>query len=136
MQDRPTAAELLHVLQDFLEHDVMQELSGPLQFRVRVAANIAGILEREALHGERLLEEERELLSELLSELLAQHPLGATKLLAQVQQLNAHLVNELDVAPSQARTVAIWQALMQIAKSKLSIARPGYDSYDARAEVQ
>ena len=43
-QDRPTAAELLQVLGAFLE--VMPAVSGPLQFRARVVANVAHILER------------------------------------------------------------------------------------------
>ena len=50
-QDRPTAAELLQVLGAFLE--IMPSVSGPWQFRARVAANVAHILERGGRGGSR-----------------------------------------------------------------------------------
>jgi hypothetical protein len=58
----PTAAELVNALRGFLSDDVMPGTSGALSFHARVAANVAGIVERElelgpaaaAAHRERL----------------------------------------------------------------------------------
>jgi Domain of unknown function (DUF6285) len=59
----PTAAELVEALREFLSDDVMPGTSGALSFHARVAANVAGIVERElalgpaaaAAHRERLM---------------------------------------------------------------------------------
>jgi hypothetical protein len=51
MQDRPTAAELLEALREFLERDVLTSLEGRRKFHTRVAINVVRILERE-LAGE------------------------------------------------------------------------------------
>src|SRR5262245_66402544 len=51
MQDRPTARELLATLTTFFEEELLPSLTGPLQYRVRVAANLVKILERELALG-------------------------------------------------------------------------------------
>src|SRR5580765_6343423 len=47
MQYRPTAAELLADIADLLEQEVLPVVGGPVQHKVRVAANVARILEQE-----------------------------------------------------------------------------------------
>ena len=51
LQDRPTAAELLEAVREFLEQDVMAATDGRTAFHVRVAVNALGIVERELLLG-------------------------------------------------------------------------------------
>lgn len=51
MQDRPTAAELLEAIREFLERDVMPAVEGRVQFHTRVAINALGMLEREVRLG-------------------------------------------------------------------------------------
>ena len=46
---RPTAAELVAVVADFLENDVRASIEGPVNFHARVAANVLRIVERELL---------------------------------------------------------------------------------------
>ena len=47
-QDRPTAAELVQAVREFLEHDVMTTSTDKrVQFHARVAANALGMIERE-----------------------------------------------------------------------------------------
>ena len=46
-QDRPTAAELIEAVREFLEHDVMAATEGRVQFHTRVAINALGMVERE-----------------------------------------------------------------------------------------
>jgi len=50
-QDRPTAAELLEAVREFLEQDVMPATEGRTSFHTRVAVNALGIVERELLVG-------------------------------------------------------------------------------------
>ena len=45
--DRPTAAELVEAVREFLERDVMAATDGRVQFHTRVAINALGIVERE-----------------------------------------------------------------------------------------
>jgi len=45
--DRPTAAELVEAVREFLQRDVMDATTGRVQFHARVAANVLAIVERE-----------------------------------------------------------------------------------------
>jgi len=49
---RPTAAELLEAVREFLSNDAMPALPSELAFRARVAANAVGIVERELALGD------------------------------------------------------------------------------------
>lgn len=51
LQDRPSAAELLEAVREFLESDVMSTTEGRTSFHARVAVNALGIVERELLLG-------------------------------------------------------------------------------------
>ena len=46
---RPTAAELVAAVADFLDNDVRASVEGPVNFHARVAANVLRIVERELL---------------------------------------------------------------------------------------
>lgn len=46
---RPTAAELIAAVAEFLETDVRESTSGQINFHARVAANVLRIVERELL---------------------------------------------------------------------------------------
>lgn len=52
VQGRPTAAELIAAVAEFLENDVRQAATGQINFHARVAANALRIVERELLIGE------------------------------------------------------------------------------------
>jgi len=45
--DRPTPAELVQAVREFLERDVMTATTGRVQFHTRVAINALGMVERE-----------------------------------------------------------------------------------------
>jgi hypothetical protein len=51
VQDRPTAAELVQAVREFLERDVMTATEGRVQFHTRVAINALGMVERELQQG-------------------------------------------------------------------------------------
>ena len=48
---RPTAAELIAAVADFLDNDVRGAVGPPVNFHARVAANVLRIVERELLEG-------------------------------------------------------------------------------------
>ena len=65
-QDRPTAAELVTAVREFLERDVMTVTEGRVQFHTRVAINALGMVERELVDGPALAEAERDRAEALL----------------------------------------------------------------------
>lgn len=50
--DRPTAAQLVEAVREFLERDVMDATTGRVQFHARVARNALAIVERELALGD------------------------------------------------------------------------------------
>jgi Domain of unknown function (DUF6285) len=123
MQDRPTAAELLATVTDFLEQELMPTLDGPAAYRTRVAVNLLKILEREQRLGAAALARECKLLRDLLGVGYVSDPF----------ELNRRLAAAIDageVSHEQA-----WPILMEIARAKLAITRPGYDAYDSQDEL-
>jgi hypothetical protein len=124
MHDRPDATELLAAIADTLEREVMPALSGGLEYRVRVAANLARILEREARLGPAALAREQALLEGLVGP--AENVLALnTRLAARLRSgdVDRDFVKRALVAPGE------------IARAKLAIARPGYERYDAGVDV-
>jgi hypothetical protein len=65
-QDRPTAAELVTAVREFLERDVMAATDGRVQFHTRVSVNVLNIVARELELGAALAEQERERATALL----------------------------------------------------------------------
>jgi Domain of unknown function (DUF6285) len=51
LHGRPTAAELIESVREWLERDVMTQTSGRLQFHTRVAMNVLAMVERELALG-------------------------------------------------------------------------------------
>ena len=68
MNDRPTAAELLRVVERFLADEVVPELSGPRRYHARVAAHVVALVAREIESEEAQLRGEWERLAALLGE--------------------------------------------------------------------
>ena len=51
LQDRPSAAELLDAVREFLQRDILPSSEGRVAFHVRVALNALTIVERELVLG-------------------------------------------------------------------------------------
>lgn len=66
MAERPTAAELVEAVREFLERDVAERLEGRDAFQVRIAINALGIVERELTNGPALDAAEHARLAALL----------------------------------------------------------------------
>ena len=122
MQDRPTAAELLRDIADLLEGDVLAATSGPLQHHVRVAGNLARIVQRELELGREANYRERALLGDLLG------------MDGSVAELNAELAERLRANDDDEFARAAWPVLMAVTLDKLAIDKPGHDAYDFAGE--
>ena len=116
MQDRPTAAELLRDIAELLEGDVVAELAGrPSQHSVRVAANLARIVQRELELGPGAEARAHDALVALLGR-------DGT-----VDELTADLAARI-----RTREIAgdAWPVVLGITKDKLAVVKPGHDDYD------
>jgi phage shock protein A len=65
-QDRPSAAELVAAVREFLERDVMTATEGRVQFHTRVAINALGMVERELTDANAYAAAERQRAATLL----------------------------------------------------------------------
>jgi hypothetical protein len=112
------AAELLHSIADLLDGEVLSSAPPALQHQVRVAGNLARILEREAILSPGGRARERQRLAGLLG-----HD-------GEVTDLSAELAGRLRRGEDPAFERDAWQALVAIAKDDLAIAKPGHDGWE------
>jgi uncharacterized protein DUF6285 len=106
---RPTAAELVAAVAEFLETDVRQATGGQVNFHARVAANALRIVERELLdEGE----------DESRGALAAWGFAGEDELAAAIR------AGELDGRPGP----EVAALLRTLVRRRLAAAHPGYDS--------
>jgi len=103
---RPTAAELVAAVADFLDNDVRAATEGQVNFHARVAANVLRIVERE------LLDESASAVTDALGDL------GFTD---EPQLAAAIRAGELD--DSAADVLPVLRALV---RHRLAVAHPGY----------
>ena len=114
-QDRPTMAELLAAVADFLRDEAMPALerSHPgLGFQMRVAANSLAILEREARLGPAADRREHE----RLAKLLGRH--------GTLDDLNRELARQLRSGERDERDAALMAHLEATIADKIAIANP------------
>ncbi|KAA0097909.1 hypothetical protein CIW49_14555 [Mycolicibacterium sp. P1-18] len=99
---RPTAAELVAAVAEFLETDLLQATAGAVNFHTRVAANVLRTVERE-----------------LLDDSPAPDLLGFGDERALAAAIRA---GELDDRPGE-----VLAALRRLVAHRLAVAHPGYD---------
>ena len=114
MQDRPTAAELLEAIREFLEQDVMPAVEGRVQFHSRVAINALGMLEREVRLAPDLDAGERARLGALVG-----HD-------ADVRTLTAELATRVRDGSLDDRRDEVIGAVRESVRAKLLVANPEY----------
>ncbi len=127
MQDRPDAGELLKAIAQVLEEQMRETTPAPpgLKHSLRVAANLAQMLAREARLGAELDARERQRLAALL---------GVASAERSALELSAELSRRLDADPALARRA--WPVLLEIVRGKLEVAKPGYDDFDFSEELR
>ena len=99
---RPTAAELVAAVADFLDNDVRNATDGQVSFHARVAANVLRIVERE-----------------LLDDRAAPNLLGYPDETALAAAIRA---GDLDD-----RAADVLPCLRALVRHRLAVAHPGYD---------
>ncbi len=120
MMDRPTAPELLETIASVLENEVLPELEGAAGHKVRVAANLCRILEREFQLGQGAAAREIARLRALLGEAEEGSALA----------LNDALRKRLEQSDDPEFEARVLGVLLEIGRDKLAIAKPGHDDYD------
>jgi hypothetical protein len=105
---RPTAAELVEAVAEFLETDVQAATSGQVNFHARVAANTLRIVQRELLDGD--------------------SPSPAAAALADLGFADeAALAAAIRAGDLDGRTDAVTACLRTVVRHRLAVSHPGYD---------
>lgn len=103
---RPTAAELVAVVADFLDNDVRAACEGSVNFHARVAANVLRVVERELLAGA---------------------PADVTEALAGLGFADeAGLAAAIRAGELDSRPDDVLSALRTLVRHRLDVAHPGY----------
>ncbi len=113
MEDRPTVAELLEAVSTALDDEVLPLTDPAVQHKVRVAANLCRIIERELRLGPPAQARERAALAQLL---------GRDGTLA---ELNEALSIHLRTADASFLPGAL-DVLLDAVVDKLAVDKPGY----------
>ena len=116
---RPDDAELIAAIADLLEAEVLPAVGPELQHKVRVAANLARILERQQTLEPGARERERD---------------GLTRLLGtpgELAPLRAELDRRLAEGDPSLDAGRVWAVLAAAAADDLSISKPGYDAWES-----
>lgn len=113
-QDRPTAAELVEAVRDFLADDVQPALEGRLAFHTRVAVNALGMIERELSLGPALDAAERARAVALLG-----HD-------GELRDLERELAARIRDGSLDARSGEVNDHVRATVRAKLEVANPGY----------
>ncbi len=117
MHDRPSAAQLVAAVRDFLERTALPELRGHSAFHARVAANALAIVERELALGASQDAAERERLCVLLGD---DGPLEAR---------NRELCRAIRAGEITRGTPGLLEHLRATTLAKLAVDQPGYSGY-------
>ena len=104
---RPTAAELVAAVADFLDNDVRAATDGQVSFHVRVAANVLRTVERE------LDDESVDEVTDALGEV------GFTD--------EAQLAAAIRAGEFDDRAADVLPVLRTLVRRRLAVAHPGYD---------
>lgn len=118
MKYRPNDGELLDAIASLLEEEVLPAVGPELQHKVRVAANLARILQRQQEIEPAALERERRTLATLL---------GRD---GDLTTLRADLDRRLRDDDAGLGDQAVWEALVATARDDLAAAKPGYDTWE------
>ena len=113
--DRPTSAELVEAVSEFLEKEIKTTLPNHLAFKTQIAINVLNIVKREQENKKLLTKESKEILLTLLSN---QEEVNINQLAEQIAS------GKLDLEDKK-----LQKALVEITKKKISVDNPKYSTY-------
>jgi Domain of unknown function (DUF6285) len=112
----PEAADLLAAIGKLLDDKVLDAVPPDLQHQVRVAAHLSTLVERELRLGPVNDARERELLDDLLGEVVAD-PTTA-------------LAERIRLGDDEAFEARAWPVIVEITRNDLKVAKPGHDNWE------
>ncbi len=121
MMDKPTLAEIVTAVREFIETKALPELRGHTAFHARVAANALAIAEREIATGMPAAERERARLKAML---------GRDDTL---ENLNRALCARIAAGEITLETPGLADHLKATTLDKVAIDQPGYSGFKAAA---
>jgi hypothetical protein len=135
VQDRPTAAEILATVGEYLQQDVLPVVDGSLRYQTLVAANLITLLGRELDAGDGPARREYAELTALIDTATdsdSEQPVSAG-----LDELNAALQARLlaEELPDPQFLRRARDVLERAVRDKLAVNKPGYDRYDMAVEV-
>jgi len=113
--DRPTNAELVEVVSEFLEKEIKTNLPDHLAFKTQIAINVLNIIKREQQNREILSKESKEILLNLFKD---PNKANIKELAKQIE------TDELRLDDKE-----LQEALIEITKKKISVDNPKYSTY-------
>jgi len=117
MMDKPTLAEIVTAVREFIETKAIPELTGHTAFHARVAANALAIAERELAGGPAAADEERARLKTLLGR-------DGT-----LDQLNRALAARIASGDITLQTPGLADHLRRTTLDKVAIDQPSYSGF-------
>lgn len=127
LDERPTAAELIAAVADFLEKKAAPQLDAHTAFHAKVAVNALRIVERELQQGDAFTATE----AARLQELLAASGNAATTADAGLNSLNAALCDAIREEKIATDDPALRRHLLQSVLARMQIDSPKYPSLNA-----
>jgi hypothetical protein len=109
---RPTGAELVEAVREYLERDVMKESEGRARFQARIARNVLAMVERELLLGPAFAQAHRDRLEALAFD-------GDRALASAIRS-----------GACDGKWTAVGKALALSARDQLLVANPGYLQFE------
>lgn len=127
---RPDAATLLAAVAEVLD-DVLHEVGPDQRHRVRVAAHLARLVERETALGAAAAAGEAQALAALIGADLGDAAIRDDPT-ALGEALAARLRDELDGEHGEEFEAAAWSVLVEITRRDLEVDKPGYTDWTGR----
>ena len=113
--DRPSRVELVEAVAIFLEEKIKSSLPDHLAFKTQIAINILNIVKRELEQENKLSEESKEILINLIGD---------------SEKANMkHLAESISSGKVELDNEELQEALVEITKKKLSVDNPKYSTY-------
>ena len=113
--DRPTSTELVEAVAIFLEEKIKDNLPNHLAFNTQIAINILNIVKRELEQEDKLSEDSKEILINLIGD---------------SEKANIkHLAESISSGKVELDNKELQEALVEITKKKLSVDNPRYSTY-------
>ena len=113
--DRPTNAELVEVVSEFLENEIKINLPDHLAFKTQIAINVLNIVKREQQNEKILSKESKKILLNLFKD---PNKANIRELAKQIE------MGELKLDDKELQEV-----LIEITKKKISVDNPKYSTY-------